>query len=70
MNNETEHYQAGPGESLAIDIVRLDLMEIMEMERLSDVKQRLTSLAQTANAQLTEGTLRMLADVHRDHPGT
>ena len=65
MNKETEHYQAGPGEALAIDIVRLDLMEIMELERLSDVKRRLTSLAMTANEQLTDETLRMLADVHR-----
>lgn len=64
MNNETEHYQAGPGEALAIDIVRLDLIEIMELERLSDVKQRLTSLAMTAN-DLTEDALRVLAEVNR-----
>lgn len=57
-DNETGSYRAA-------DIIRFDLLEIAELEDLNEMRRRLSSLAYTANVHLTEGTLRMLADVNR-----
>ena len=53
------------GESRAVDIIRMDLLEIAELDSLPEMRRRLTSLCFTANQQLTTGTLRMLAEVNR-----
>ncbi len=52
------------GSYRAADIIRLDLLEIAELESPEEMIRRMTALCLTAKG-LNEGTLRMLAEVNR-----